>query len=83
MKMTDSQSLRDLLHRATRRITGISAHAEQPAGHQTRARHGSASPRAVAPQPSLNHRWNHSPARRPRVMTAWQSRIAAFFRREL
>ena len=77
--MTDSHSLRDLLHRATHRFPGVPAHTEQPAEHQTRARHGRARRRPVTAHPSLNHRWNHSPARRPRVMVAWQSRIAAFF----
>jgi len=74
--MTDERSFRGLLHRATHRIPGVPAHAERPAGHQDGAR------RAVAPPPSLNHRWNHSPARPPRVMAAWQSRIAAFFGQE-
>lgn len=73
--MTDERSFRGLLHRATHRIPGVPAHAEQPAGHRAR--------RGGAPQLSLNHRWNHSPARPPRVMAAWQGRIAAFFGREL
>jgi hypothetical protein len=79
MKMTDEHLFRGLLHWATHRIPGVPAHAEPPAGHQGTAVHG----RGVAPQPSLNHRWNHSPARLPRFMPAWQRRIAAFFGREL
>jgi hypothetical protein len=81
--MTDERWFRGPLHRATHRIPGVPAHAERPAGHQTRARQGGAPRRAVAPHPSLNHRWNHSPARPPRVMVAWQSRIAAFLGQEL
>jgi hypothetical protein len=81
--MTDERSLRGLLHRATHRIPGVPAHTERPAGHQGGARQGSAPGRAVAPQPSLNHRWNHSPARPQRVMVAWQRRIASFFGQEL
>ena len=72
-------SLRRLLHRATHRIPGVPAHAERPAGHQGTAVHG----RGVAARPSLNHRWNHSRARPPRFMRAWQRRIAALFGREL
>jgi hypothetical protein len=81
--MTDERSFRGLLHRATHRIPGVPAHTEQPAGHQARARRDCTPRRAVAPQPALNHRWNHSPARPPRVMVAWQRRIAAFFGQEL
>ena len=73
--MTNKQSFRGLLHWATHRIPGVPAHVERPAGHQGTAVHG----RSVAPRPSLNHRWNHSPARPPRFMPAWQRRIAAFF----
>lgn len=59
-----------MLHRATHRIPGVPAHTERPAGHQAPARQ--------ARRPSLNGRWNHSPARPPRVLVAWQRRIAAF-----
>jgi len=81
--MTDERSFRGLLHRATHRIPGVPAHAGQASGHQARGRQGTAPRRAVAPQPSLNHRWNHSHSRPPRVMAAWQSRIAAFLGQEL
>ncbi|GAA5192229.1 hypothetical protein GCM10023322_51390 [Rugosimonospora acidiphila] len=77
--MTAERSLRGLAHRATHRISGLPAHAERSAGHQGRARHGRARRRLVAPRLSRNH----SPARPPRVMVAWQRRIAAFFGREL
>ena len=81
--MTNERSLRGLLHWATHRIPGVPAHAERRAGHQGTAVRGRARRRSVAPHPSLNHRWNHSPARLPRFMLAWQRRIAAFFGREL
>jgi len=82
--MAIMHSFRGLLHRATHRIPGVPAHAERPAGHQGTAVHGHARRRGgVAANPSLNHRWNHSPARPPRFMPAWQRRIAAFFGREL
>ena len=81
--MTDKHSFRGLLHRATHRIPGISAHAERPVGHQGRARHGRVRRRCVASHPSPNHGQHHSAAHPPRVMVAWQSRIAAFFGQEL
>jgi hypothetical protein len=81
--MTDERSFRGLLHRATHRIPGVPAHTERLAGHHGAARQGGTPRRTVAPQPALNHRWNHSPARPPRVMAAWQRRIAAFFGQEL
>ncbi|GAB4055096.1 hypothetical protein [Catellatospora paridis] len=81
--MTHKRSLGGLLHWATHRIPGVPAHAERPAGHQGTAGHGHARRRGVAAHPSLNHRWNHSPARPPRFMPTWQRRIAAFFDREL
>jgi hypothetical protein len=82
MKVANKHSVRGLLHWATHRIPGVPAHAERPAGHQGTAVHGRARRRG-APHPSPNHRWNHSPARPPRFMVAWQRRIAAFFGREL
>jgi hypothetical protein len=81
--MTDERSFRGLLHRATHRIPGVPAHTERPAGHQGTASQGGTPRPTVAPQPALNHRWNHSPARPPRVLAAWQRRIAAFFGQEL
>ncbi|MCW3819591.1 hypothetical protein ONA91_34650 [Micromonospora sp. DR5-3] len=82
--MTNKRSFGSLLHWATHRIPGVPAHAEWLAGHQGTAVHGRARrPAGVAAHPSLNHRWNHWPARLPRFMPAWQRRIAAFFSREL
>jgi hypothetical protein len=81
--MTDEHSLRSLLHWATHRIPGIPAHAERPAGHRGKARHGRAWHHSVAHHRSQHHRWNHSSARPPRMLVAWQRRIAAFFGQEL
>lgn len=71
--MTHEHSLRGLLHRATHRVPGVPAHAERPPGHQGRRHHG--------------HAWRASNAvrrhRPPRVLVAWQRRIAAFFGQEL
>lgn len=88
--MTDEHSLRGLLHWATHRIPGVPAHAERPAGHQGKARHGRAWHHSVAhhrwqhhrQNHRQNHRWNHSSARPPRMLVAWQRRIAAFFGQE-
>ena len=82
--MTNKRSLRGLLDWATHRIPGVPAHAERPAGHQGTAVHGRARrPSGTAAHPSSNHRWNHSPARPPRFMPAWQRRVAALFGRVL
>ena len=81
--MTHEHSLRGLPHEVTHRIPGVPAHAERPAGHQGKARHERAWHRSVAHQRSQNRRWNHSSARPPRVLVAWQSRIAALFGQEL
>jgi hypothetical protein len=75
--MTDKRSFVGLLHRATHRIPGVPAHTERPAGHQGTAVRGAPA------HSSPNRRWNHSPARPPRFMPAWQRRIAAFFGREV
>jgi len=77
--MADQRSFRDLAHWAMHRIPGVPAHVEHPAGHQGATRHGRA-----WRNPGAHHRSrNHSPARPPRVLVAWQRRIAAFFGREL
>ncbi|WP_027341412.1 hypothetical protein [Hamadaea tsunoensis] len=80
--MTIKSSLRNLLHQATHRLPGVPVHVDQPPAHQGttahgRARHGS------TPHTSPNHGWNHSPARPPRFLPAWQRRVAALFGREL
>lgn len=77
--MTDEHSLRGLLHRASHRIPGVPAHAERPAGHQGHARHG----RAWRHSGAHHRSQNHSSARPPRLLVAWQRRIAAFFGQEL
>ena len=59
----------DSFHDLLHRIPGVPAHVEQPSGHQGTARHGHVSR-------------NHSAARPPRVLVAWQRRIAAFFGQE-
>jgi hypothetical protein len=68
--MSNQHSFRELLHRATHRTPGVPPHVERPTGHQGAAVHG---------RTRLHHRWNHSPARPPRFMPAWQRRIAALF----
>jgi hypothetical protein len=86
MKMTDDHWFTGLLHRATHRIPGVPTHAERPAGHQGNTQHGRTRRRSDTPQPphpSPNNRRNHSPAHPPRVMAAWQRRIAALFGQEL
>jgi hypothetical protein len=82
--VTNKRSFSGLLHWATHRIPRVPGHAERPAGHQGAAVHGRARrPGGAAAHPSLNHRWNRSPAGPPRFMPAWQRRIAGFFSREL
>ena len=75
--MTTHHPFRGLLHRATHRIPGVPAHAEQPAGHQGTTAHGSTR------RHGTNRGWNHSPANPPRFMPAWQRRVAALFGREV
>ncbi|MBC3840851.1 hypothetical protein GXW82_12850 [Streptacidiphilus sp. 4-A2] len=85
--MAAEHSLRDLLHAATHRVPGVPAHVEHPAGHQ--AGHQGNSPHQHAPRPaaapdhSRNGTRNHSSARPPRVLVAWQRRIADFLGQEL
>jgi hypothetical protein len=81
--MTDKHSFRGLLHWATHRIPGVPAHAERPAGHRGKTRHRRAWDHSVAHHRWQHHRWNHSSARPPRMLVAWQRRIAAFFGQEL
>jgi hypothetical protein len=81
--MTRKHLIRDLLHRTTHRVPGVRAHGERPAGHEGGARHGSAGPRPPADHRSHSRRWNHSPARPPRVLVGWQRRIAALFGQDL
>jgi hypothetical protein len=86
--MADRHSVRDLAHRAMHRIPGLPAHGELPAGHQGRTRQGTthqgrAWRHPVAHNRSHDDRWNHSPTRPPRVLAAWQRRIAALFGQDL
>jgi hypothetical protein len=81
--MTHQHSLRDLLHATTHLIPGVPAHAERTAGHQGEGRHGRGWRPSPAHPRSQNHRVNHSPARPPRVLVAWQARIARLFGQEL
>lgn len=86
--MADEHSFRDLAHWATHRIPGVPAHAEQTAGHQGTTRHGRTDQGRASRHSTAGHRshgdgWNHSVARPPRVLVAWQRRIAAFFGQEL
>lgn len=75
--MTHGHSIRDLLHQAAHRVPGVPAHAERTPGHQGAPRHGQA-----WRSPAAHRRPNHSPARPPRVLAGWQTRIAAFFGQE-
>jgi hypothetical protein len=76
--MTIVRRLGDLLHWLTHRAPAVPPHVGQPKGHQ-----GRANPRRrlhlPAGHPSANRRWNHSPARPPRLLAVWQRRIGALF----
>lgn len=79
--MTDQHSFRDLAHRAMHHLPGVPAHVEHSTGHQSTTHRA---PRhSVAHHGARHDRWNHSATRPPRVMVAWQRRIAAFFGQEL
>ncbi|GIF48591.1 hypothetical protein DFJ67_8205 [Asanoa ferruginea] len=55
------------MHKLTHRIPLVPPHEDKQPGHQ-----GS--------EPALRGpSWNHSPGRPPRVLAAWQRRIAALF----
>ncbi|WP_432830295.1 hypothetical protein [Dactylosporangium sp. CA-092794] len=70
-----------LLHRLTHRLPGVPDHVDRPRGHQGSSPHGhqggSARPR--------NHGLRHPAGanRPPRVLVAWQRRIAALFGQRL
>ncbi|MGP4101425.1 hypothetical protein [Nonomuraea sp. KM90] len=88
--MRHQHSLRDLLHWAAHHIPGVPAHTERPAGHQGQARHGHGWRRhgrgwrhPLTHHRSHHHGFNHSAARPPRVLAAWQTRIARLFGQEL
>jgi hypothetical protein len=81
--MSDEHSLRGMLHWVTHRVPGVPAHTQRPAGHQGKVCPRRAWRPSVTHHRSQNHGWNHSSARPPRRLVAWQNRIAAFFGREL
>jgi hypothetical protein len=81
--MAGEHRLRDLLHAATHRVPGVPAHLEHPAGHEGEAPQRRAVRASAARDRSRNRTWNHSSARPPRVLTAWQRRIADLFGQEL
>ncbi|MDR6906060.1 hypothetical protein J2X63_001746 [Agromyces sp. 3263] len=81
--MTDKGSLVDALHEATHRLPGVSGHEDRPAGHQGTTHHSRLAQASSARRhPSVGRR-NHASVRRPRVLVAWQRRIAAFFGEEV
>jgi hypothetical protein len=71
--MTDKPQLLAALHEATHRVPGVPDHRDHPAGHQGRDHdthhHG---------RPA-----HHGSGRPPRVLVAWQRRIAALFGQEV
>ena len=80
--MAAENTLQDLLHGATHRVPGVPAHVEHPTGHQGKAlQHRSE--RHTGARDRTRNDGNHSSARPPRVMAAWQRRIAHFFGQEL
>lgn len=78
--MAGGHSLKALLHEATHRVPGVPPHHEHPAGHQGTASQRRAVRHTVARDRTRNGgTWNHSHLRPPRVLAAWQRRIAHFF----
>ncbi|WP_214415065.1 hypothetical protein [Sphaerisporangium fuscum] len=80
--MRHRHSLRDLLHWATHRIPGVPAHTERPAAHQGQVRHAHGWRHSLPHHRSHHHGFNHSPARPPRALAAWQTRIARLLGQE-
>ncbi|MEV6923125.1 hypothetical protein AB0M46_01230 [Dactylosporangium sp. NPDC051485] len=76
IKMAGERQPEGLLHRLTHRIPGVPGHADHPPGHQGRAL------RKPRPEGAPKNR-NHTAARPPRVLVAWQRRVAALFGRQL
>ena len=81
--MASENSLRDLLHGATHHVPGVPAHVEHPAGHQGKALQHREVRQTGERDRSRNGARNHSTARPPRVLAAWQRRIAHLFGQEL
>jgi hypothetical protein len=86
---SDERSLLATLHEATHRIPGVPDHADRPAGHHGDTHHGGTHHRgrtahaSTTKRRSPGHPRNHSPGRPPRVLVAWQRRIAALFGQDL
>lgn len=84
--MAGERRLRDLLHGATHRVPGVPAHVEHPNGHQGKALQCRPALNGAANDRSRNGArgggWNHSSTRPPRVLAAWQRRIAVLFGQE-
>ena len=81
--MTQKRSLVDALHEATHDIPGVSAHADRPAGHHGDAHHGRTAQGSVTRRGASGRARGHASARPPRVLVAWQRRVAAFFGQEV
>lgn len=77
--MAGEHALRDLLHTATHRVPGVPAHVEHPAGHQGKDPLRRTVRRTTERDRSRNGTRNHSAVRPPRVLVAWQRRIADLF----
>jgi hypothetical protein len=80
--MAGENSLLERLHTATHRVPGVPAHVERPAGHQGRALARHPERRTAAQGRPRNAKRAHAHVRPPRVLVAWQRRIAAFFGQE-
>ncbi|MFE6967508.1 hypothetical protein ACFVAJ_20695 [Agromyces sp. NPDC057679] len=81
--MAATQPLTDTLHEVTHRVPGVPAHAERSTGHQGANRHGRTAQAGTLERRSTSRTRTHAPARPPRVLVAWQRRIAALFGQEL
>ncbi|GIG23604.1 hypothetical protein Cch01nite_43280 [Cellulomonas chitinilytica] len=85
--MTDKHTLLDTLHDATHRVPGVPAHTPQAAGHQGGHRAGHQGGAHHGRTAQAAHRSHGRPAnyspRSPRVLVAWQRRIAALFRQDV
>jgi hypothetical protein len=77
--MSDKHSLFGTLHEVTHRVPGVPEHVTRPAGHQGRTHHD----RPTTERRSTGRTGHHAPGRPPRVLVAWQRRVAAFFGQEL
>jgi len=76
--MTTKARALDRLHDATHLVPGVPAHTNRPAGHQGATQHGRRTHVPVDGRRSPRGTINVA-ARQPRVLVAWQRRVAAFF----